>query len=59
MTKSTKQIADELSRAQEWSSNGETNHSGLSYEEGVEAALRWVLGEEDKTPIEKDYTDEN
>lgn len=29
-------------------------YSGMSYEEGVEAALRWVLGESEDLPMEDD-----
>jgi hypothetical protein len=57
--KSSKEIENQLSKAQSWSSFGDTDVPGMSYEEGVEAALRWVLGEEDSEPIENEFSDED
>lgn len=34
--------------------DGESQVPGMSYEEGVENALRWALGDSDDPPIEDD-----
>jgi len=46
-----KQIEDQLAQAIDASANG-SKWPGMSYEEGVAAALRWVLGESDEKPME-------
>jgi hypothetical protein len=48
-----KQIADELTEAIVAESKGAT-YPGMTYENGVTAALRWVLGEIDDRPISDD-----
>jgi len=53
------EIDEELGRATEWVVAGVTEFSGMTYEQGVEAALRWVLMEEDERPIEQDFSEEN
>ena len=56
---SPREIEKQLSKAQDWSSNGKTDVSGMTYEEGVESALRWALGEEDSEPIENEYSEDD
>jgi hypothetical protein len=56
--KSKKEIEDQMYKAQSWTSEGNTDVKGMSYEEGVEAALRWVLGEESEEPVENEYVGE-
>jgi hypothetical protein len=34
--------------------DGRSGVPGMTYEEGVEAALRWVLGDSDDDPMEHD-----
>ena len=58
MIKTIKEIEDELWRAKEWTSNDETDVFSMTYEQGVEAALEWVLGIELTSPIESDYSEE-
>jgi hypothetical protein len=50
-----KQIQDERMEALLWTSENRTDAASLSYEEGVDAALSWVLGESDFKPIETPY----
>lgn len=57
--KTIKEIENQLIKAQSWTSGGNTDVHGMSYEEGVEFALRWVLGEEDIEPIENEFEEEN
>lgn len=56
--KTSREIDKQLAKAQAWTSMGNTDVSGMTYEEGVEAALRWVLGEEDSEPIENEFKEE-
>lgn len=35
------------------------NLSGMTYAEGVEAALEWVLGQRDEPPVDDDDCDES
>lgn len=58
MLRSPREIEKQLSKAQEWASNGKTDVSGMTYEEGVENALRWALGEADNEPIENEYSED-
>ena len=55
--KTEKQIEDQLYKAKNWTSQGATDVSGMTYEDGVEAALNWVLGQQPEEPIENDYED--
>lgn len=53
------EIENEMYRANKYVNAGSSQFSGMSYEEGIEAALRWALGEEDTKPIETDYEEED
>jgi hypothetical protein len=55
--KSATEIEKELYKAQGWTHTESTDVAGMTYEQGVEAALRWVLGEDDSEPIENEFTD--
>ena len=48
MDKSKDEIYDQIYEAKD--NNGK--FKGMSYEDGVIAALEWVLGEEEETPME-------
>lgn len=48
------EIEDELYEAEKWGMAGRTAYSGMSYEQGVEAALKWVLDGDEK-PIEEEF----
>lgn len=50
------EIEDELYEAEKWAMAGQTAYSGMTYEQGVEAALRWVLDGEEN-PIEEHFED--
>lgn len=45
-------IEQQHTEALVWTSEGRTQYPGSSYEDGVKAALGWVLGEEDEAPIQ-------
>ena len=45
-------IEEAISDAQEIIQNEGSRFFGLSYEQGVEAALRWVNGDEESHPLE-------
>ena len=49
---SAKEIEDVIADAQEIIENEGSRFFGLSYEQGVEAALKWVSGEDDSHPLE-------
>ena len=51
-TRTEKQIQNMESDAQAWITIGKTDVPGMTYEEGVSYALRWVLGEDNESPIE-------
>ena len=46
-----KEVDAQLDKAQESIETGRGYH-GMSYEEGVRAALEWVMGDVDDEPIE-------
>lgn len=46
------ELEEERSNAEASLEDGGTNWPGMSYEEGVSAALAWVLGDRDERPME-------
>jgi len=50
--RSGQQINDVLNAASESEEAGTTRWRGMTYEQGVSAALRWVLGESEDNPME-------
>lgn len=48
------EVADQRDIALLSANEGTTRFPGMTYEEGVAAALTWVLGEEDIKPLEAD-----
>jgi hypothetical protein len=55
--KTIREIEKQISKANSWSAYGKTDVAGMSYEEGVEAALRWVLDDEPE-PIENENVED-
>lgn len=51
-----KEIDEQIDRALNVMDTKGTDVPGMSYEEGVEAALRWVLEHEPEPPIESEGT---
>lgn len=47
------QVDDVINMAYEIKDEQGTKWPGMSYEDGVLAALRWVTGEEDENPFEE------
>lgn len=52
VSRSKAKILDQLDLATKSEIEGRSMWPGMSYEEGVSAALRWVLGEADDEPME-------
>jgi hypothetical protein len=52
--RSQEEIDSQLNMTTEAVDAGSTNWPGMSYEQGVENALRWVTGESDDPPMEDD-----
>jgi len=46
-----REIDDLISRALEYVHTGKSKFHGMSYEEGIVAALEWVTGESDEDPM--------
>ena len=46
------QIDDALEACVEQETRGETRYPGMSYEQGVDAAIRWVVGLSNDHPLE-------
>lgn len=46
------EILEELSQADDVLDSGESKFFGMTYEEGVKAALEWVLGYTNDRPME-------
>ena len=44
ITRSNKEINDLLDKCYEAENNGESQYPGMSYEEGIKAAIEWVTG---------------
>jgi len=57
--RSKHEIEDMIAKAGLYLENGATAVGGMTYEEGVDAALRWVLGETEDEPIEEEFDDDN
>lgn len=46
------QINDVLDKCFESFDAGKSQYPGMTYEQGVEAAIRWMRGEEETAPLE-------
>jgi hypothetical protein len=46
-------IDGQLNQASAWADAGGSAMRGMTYENGVEAAIQWMLGEVDDLPIEE------
>lgn len=47
------QIEDVRDLALDYTTENRTKFPGMTYEEGVEAALSWVMGESSENPLEE------
>lgn len=54
LARTDSQINEQLNRAIEVVDGGSTNWPGMSYEQGVDNALRWITGQTDDPPMEDD-----
>lgn len=57
--RSQDEIEEVMNDAADWEEIGRTGVRGETYEQGVAAALRWVIGEVDEDPIETKARDEH
>lgn len=49
--RSTTEIYRELMQAEEQEDEGTTRYRGMTYEQGVGAVIRWILGSSDDYPM--------
>lgn len=47
-------VDGQLNLASESMEKGSSRWPGMSYEQGVDAAIRWMMGESDEAPMEED-----
>lgn len=52
ITRTQDQIDDILNECSELIDEGTSKFPGMTYEQGVEAAIRWMSGDEDTSPME-------
>jgi hypothetical protein len=52
--RSKKEIEEQINKAIPSIEKGRSDVPGMTYEEGVDNALRWALGDSDDAPIEDD-----
>lgn len=50
--RSTEDVDDLLNEVQDFIERGTTKFSGMTYEQGVEAAIRWLRGDCDDRPMD-------
>jgi hypothetical protein len=48
-----REIDDQLNRAEEAEEFGRTSWPGMTYEQGVSAAIRWMQGRTDERPMDE------
>lgn len=54
LDRSEEEIDEQLNRAAEAADAGQSKWPGMTYEQGVDNALRWVTGQTDDLPMEDD-----
>ena len=54
MTRTRSELYDQIDRATALTIDGVSSVPGMTYEEGVRAALEWAIGDTDELPIEED-----
>jgi hypothetical protein len=59
ISRTAQEIEDQYTEASLYEASGETAVFSETYESGVAAALAWVLGNTDSTPIEVSFDDFN
>lgn len=52
-----KEIDDLLNSVAAWEEHGGTALAGMSYEQGVGAGIKWLLGDTEEHPIEEEPED--
>lgn len=53
LVRTDEEIDEQLNRAQDQVEAGGTKVPGMSYEEGVDAALRWATGQSNDAPMDE------
>ncbi|HEY5785231.1 MAG TPA: hypothetical protein VIT65_10680 [Microlunatus sp.] len=54
LARTSTEIDDQSAKAGDSISEGMSRWPGMTYEEGVDAALRWVTGDSDDAPMDGD-----
>ena len=54
LKRTEEEIDDVLNRAAEAEDAGKTQWPGMTYEQGVAAALHWAVGNQDNNPMDDD-----
>jgi hypothetical protein len=54
LARTDSEIDDQLNKTAEAVDDGSTKWPGMSYEQGVENAIRWITGQSDDVPMEDD-----
>lgn len=52
IARSGEDVDEQLDRAVAWEEKGETAVHGMTYEQGVLAGIRWVVGDTEDIPVE-------
>lgn len=52
VTRSNREIDNQLNRGAAWEDAGGSSVRGMTYESGVKAAIEWLMGDRDDVPIE-------
>ena len=53
IARTPKEIEDQQAEADDQIEKGQSKYPGMSYEDGVSAALRWATGNDDTPPMEE------
>lgn len=53
------EINNVLDSAAAWEDHGGTSVSGMSYEQGVGAGIKWLIGDTDEHPLQEDPPEED
>lgn len=50
--RTTAEIDDTLNRAMEAEDDGRSNRPGMTFEQGVSAAIQWITGQHNENPMD-------
>lgn len=52
MTRTEEEINDLLNKCAESEDTGESKYPGMTYEQGIKAAIEWLTGDTDDNPLD-------